>query len=78
MTSLNFISRMFTCEASESAAKNETEGNEENNSQKFHPLAGLILTAHCKTGIILINNDGVKYLYNLASRHSLAHRAVSP
>ena len=78
MTSLIFISRMWTCEASESAAKNETDGDVEDNSQKFHPLAGLILTAHCKTGIILLNNDRVKYLYNLPSCHSLAHRAVSP
>ena len=39
----NFVSGMFTCEAFESAAKNETEGDEESISQEFHPLTGLIL-----------------------------------
>ena len=72
MTSPNpncFNARAITCVALESLTQETTEGEEQTDCQEFHFLTGLILTPHCNTGIMLFNNDGVKYRYNWIWRH---------
>ena len=53
--------RAITGVALESLTQETTEGSDESDCREFHLLTGLILTPHCNTGIMLFNNDGVKY-----------------